>query len=199
MADSPYLGLAEAKWLQKTNELIEAHPLKTKEIKEVVLQAWDDLFDSKFGPKNFKIGTHIFPKPQIMGFFLHELIPLEFATRYPNKWRGEKTAGDKDAVYIPDNKFSIEIKTSSHAAQIFGNRSYAQVGTTEGKKSKSGYYLTVNFGKFTATECRPKILKIRFGWIDHSDWIGQAAATGQQAHLVAGADRYKLLAIYPAE
>jgi hypothetical protein len=165
----------------------------------VVLQAWTDIFDSKLGPKNFQIGRHIFPKPQIMGFFLHELIPLEFAARYPTEWRGEKTAGDKDMVYIPDNRFSIEIKTSSHPAQIFGNRSYAQEGETAGKKSKSGYYLTVNFGKFAPSGIEPEILRIRFGWIDHSDWIGQVAQSGQQAHLTLGADRFKLLTIHPTK
>lgn len=199
MADSPYKGIPEGKWIEITKKLIAEHPLKTDEIRQVVLQAWTDIFDSKLGPKNFQIGKHIFPKPQIMGFFLHELIPLELAARYPGKWRPEKTAGDKDLVYIPDDRFSIEIKTSSHASQIFGNRSYAQEGETAGKKSKSGYYMTVNFGKFSTADSTPKILRIRFGWIDHSDWIGQAAQSGQQAHLTAGADRLKLLTIYPAE
>jgi hypothetical protein len=199
MADSPYYGLAENTWLETTERLVRAHPLKVGEIRAVVLQAWSDIFDSKLGPKGFQIGKHIFPKPQIMGFFLHELIPLEFAARYPKKWHGEKTAGDKDMVYIPNNRFSIEIKTSSHPTQIFGNRSYAQEGDSVGKKSKSGYYLAVNFGKFKAAEASPKILRIRFGWIDHSDWIGQAAQSGQQAHLTAGADRLKLLTIYSGE
>jgi hypothetical protein len=199
MAVSPYAGLAENAWLKKTEELVSAHPLKTSEIRCVVLQAWSDIFDSKLGPHNFQIGRHIFPKPQIMGFFLHELIPLEIASRYPGKWRGDQTAADKDLVYIPDNLFSVEIKTSSHPTRIFGNRSYAQPAESVGKKNKSGYYLTVNFGKFDQSGANPKILLIRFGWIDHSDWIGQAAASGQQAHLTPSADRLKLLTIHPAE
>ena len=195
MADSPYKGLPKSLWLKKTRELVHEHPLKITEIREVVLSAWNDIFDSKLGPKNFQIGKHIFPKPQIMGFFLHELIPLELASRYPKEWRGEKTAADKDIVYIPDSRFSIEIKTSSHPSQIFGNRSYAQEGSSAGKKSKSGYYLTVNFGKFGTFGAMPTILRIRFGWIDHSDWIGQAAQSGQQAHLSVDADKFKLLEI----
>lgn len=199
MADSPYAGLPEHAWLNKTQELIEAHPVTTEEFNCVVLRAWADIFDSIIGPKHFQIGKHIFPKPQIMGFFLHELIPLEFAARYPKLWRGEKSAGDKDMVYIPDNKFSLEIKTSSHASQIFGNRSYAQEGDSAGKKSKSGYYLTVNFGKFGTSADIPRILKVRFGWLDQSDWVGQVAQSGQQAHLTAAADKYKLLTIYPGK
>jgi hypothetical protein len=199
----PYAGLAEPDWLSKTEELIAEHPLKKKEIVELVLQAWDDLFDSKLGPKNFQIGKHIFPKPQIMGFFLHELIPLELEYRYPEKWCGEKCATDKDLVYIPDVKYSIEIKTSSAKAHIFGNRSYAQESDGKTKKNKSGYYLTVNFGKFENTKDknpkRPAINLIRFGWLDHTDWVGQEAATGQQAHLKPAADKNKLLVLYPTK
>lgn len=196
MADSPYQGLAENDWLAKTKELVKAHPLSSEAIVKTVLQSWNDIFETSIGKKNFKIGKDITPKPQIMGFFLHELIPLEFAAQYPGKWRGEKTGADKDIVYIPDDKFSIELKTSSAKGKIFGNRSYAQEGTA-GKKSKSGYYLTVNFGKF-AGGLRPEITLIRFGWLDHSDWVGQAAETGQQAHLKASADSYKLLTLFKA-
>ncbi|HWG20915.1 MAG TPA: ScaI family restriction endonuclease [Terracidiphilus sp.] len=195
MADSPYMGIPEEKWTEITKKLIAEHPLKTDEIRDVVLQAWNDIFDSKLGPKGFKIGTHIFPKPQIMGFFLHELIPLEFAARYPKLWRGEESSSDKDMVYVPNDKFSIEIKTSSHQTSIFGNRSYAQETDSIGKKSKSGYYLTANFQKVTSAQIRPNIVRIRFGWLDHSDWIGQVAESGQQAHLTPSADKYKLVTL----
>jgi hypothetical protein len=122
-----------------------------------------------------------------MGFFLHELIPLEIATLHPDEWTGERVASEKDIVYIPDDKYSIEVKTSSNPRRIFGNRSYAQ-GSTKAKKSKSGYYLAVNFEKFSKTNKKPRILLIRFGWLDSSDWIGQTAATGQQAHLTRDAE-----------
>lgn len=194
---SPYAGVHVPDWKIKTQELIESHPLKTAEIVEVVLQAWNDIFDSKLGPKGFQIGVHILPKPQIMGFFLHELIQLEFGTRYPRLWRAEKTSNDKDLVYIPNDEFSIEIKTSSNPNRIFGNRSYAQESKA-GKKDKSGYYLTANFEKFGLSH-KPQILLIRFGWIDHTDWVGQKAATGQQAHLTPDARNSKLLSIYSTE
>ena len=44
---------------------------------------------------------------------------------------------------------------------------------------------------------KPKILKIRFGWLDHDDWKGQSASTGQQASLSADVENYKLIEIYP--
>jgi hypothetical protein len=127
---SPYQGLPLDQWEGKTFELIEAHPLTTDEIVDVVLVGWSDIFSSEIGAKHYRIGTHIFPRPQTMAFFLHELIPFELSARYPKLWRPEETASDKDLVYIPDDLYSVEIKTSSSARQIFGNRSYAQVGAT---------------------------------------------------------------------
>lgn len=129
-----------------------------------------------------------------MGALLHELIPLEIAARYPKKWRGEAAANDKDVVYLPNDIFSIELKTSSHRAHIFGNRSYAQEALND-KKSKSGYYLAVNFEKFLPQNCEPEITLVRFGWLDHADWIGQSAATGQQSRLTSDiyAGKFKTL------
>lgn len=191
---SPYANLPQSQWLDKTEHIVASHPLNRDEIVEVVLQAWQDIFVSKIG--KFNIGKELFPKPQIMGFFLHELIPLEFQARFPGLWRGDKTGEDKDLVYIPDQQYSVEIKTSSHASQIFGNRSYAQE-TDGSRKSKSGYYLAVNFGKFGVTRALPAVTRIRFGWLDHTDWMGQRAATGQQAHLEAEVAAGKLIVLYP--
>lgn len=199
MAGSPYDGLTPDEWLEKTKGLIKKHPLKPGELVEVVLQAWRDIFDSRLGPKSFQIGRDIFPQPQIMAFLLHELIPLELSTRYPRLWRRDLSGVDKDIVYIPDESFSLEIKTSSSKTGIFGNRSYAQ--PTEGnKKSKSGYYLAVNFGGFDEnTTEMPAIGLIRFGWLDHSDWIGQTAASGQQSHPTPAARKWKLITLYPVK
>ncbi len=192
---SPYKGLPPEKWLAVTQQVVKAHPLKPTEIVEAVLAAWDSIFASKMGTKGFHIGKDIFPKPQIMGFFLHELIPLELAARHPNSWRGDRTSGDKDIVCIPDNKYSIEVKTSSNPRHIFGNRSYAQEAK-EDKKGKSGYYLAVNFEKFSGDVKRPRILLVRFGWLDANDWIGQKAATGQQSRLPPEVESHKLLELY---
>jgi len=193
---SPYDDIPPVGWAARTAELIESHPLDTGEIVEVVLASWDAIFESRLGGK-FRIGHEIYPQPQIMGFLLHALIPLELAARHPKLWRPEQTKLDKDIVYIPDPNLSVELKTSSHPSQIFGNRSYAQEGNGTGK-SKSGFYLTVNFKKFTPPE-QPHITLIRFGWLDHTDWIGQAAATGQQARIRPESDRTKLIRLYASD
>ncbi len=192
---SPYHGLSQDKWRIVTNRLISEHPLNMDELIDVVLTSWNSIFETKIGSNEFCLGKNIFPKPQIMGFFLHELIPLELAHRYPEEWRGEACAADKDIVYIPDDRFSIEVKTSSNPAHIYGNRSYAQ-DSNNSKKDKSGYYLAVNFQKFSTAQYMPKILLVRFGWLDSSDWVGQKAQTGQQSRLAPEVENNKLIQIY---
>lgn len=145
--DLPYQGLSINQWQARTFELLDQHPLDSNTLYKVVLKVWDDLFHSRIGRKPYKFGVDLFPQPQIMGFFLHELIPLELEQLFPEFWRRDQTASEKDIVYIPDDKYSIEIKTSSSGRNIYGNRSYAQRGNTV-KKSKSGYYLAVNFENF---------------------------------------------------
>jgi len=192
---SPYEGLEPFQWEAKTRELIELHPLSADEIVSTTLKTWDSIFGSSLGTKGFQIGKQIFPTPQIMAFLLHELIPLELESKYPDVWRRGETGKEKDLVYLPDELYCTEIKASSSAGQIFGNRSYAQPSESF-KKSKAGYYWAINFEKFGVTKKTPKITRIRFGWLDHTDWIAQRAPTGQQARLDKLADRYKLLVLY---
>lgn len=189
---SPYDGLPPSAWRDKTLELIQQHPLTTHELYDVTRQAWEDIFHSQIGSRAFRIGIELFPAPQIIGFFLHELIALEFQSRYPDVWRRDQQRSEKDMVYVQDERFSIEIKTSSSAKNIYGNRSYTQMASTT-KKTKSGYYLVINFEKFSAKSVRPQLTRVRFGWLDHSDWLGQSAATGQQARLSPEVERYKLI------
>lgn len=63
-------------------------------------------------------------------------------------------------------------------------------------KKKEGYYIGVNFEKYTDENHDPQIKKIRFGWIDHEDWVPQKKETGQQAKLDKDARDYKLKLIY---
>jgi hypothetical protein len=199
-SDSPYFALEPAQWLDRTRELLGDHPLDARVAVEVVNEAWDSIFDSTLGP-GVRIGIHIFPKPQILAFLLHELIAYTLAGR-DAQWRAEHTAADKDIVYIPDDEKSIEIKASSHISQIYGNRSYGQEDEGRGKKAKSGYYLAINFeGWPTIRErpapslVKPAIRRIRFGWLDHTDWLAQASATGQQSSIPALVENSQLLTL----
>ena len=191
---SPYDQIPVDRWRAKTQDLISAHPLDRCEIVEVVLECWEAILTTRIGNKA-QIGVHIMPRPQVMGTFLHELIPLEYGDRYPGVWRREETPQEKDLVYVPDDALSVEIKTSSSKYQVFGNRSYAQAGSST-KKDKSGYFLTINFEKFSGSQSRPRVRLIHFGWLDESDWVGQRAPTGQQARLDKSIYGSKLLRVF---
>ena len=123
---------------------------------------------------------------------------LNISGKYDNgndDWVKDKEVSEKDLVYRPNIDYSVEIKTSSNPSRIFGNRSYAQK-TDNPKKTKTGYYLAVNFERFKDSP-QPKIRKISFGWLDHNDWRGQKAQTGQQSSLAPIIYKTKLLEIYP--
>ena len=192
--DSPYYEEPEANWPKITRELLSRQKLTGPALATAVLGSWDDIFSSQIGPA--RIGVDIFPAPQVMGFLLHELTPLRVALDLPG-WRRDATASERDLVFDPDPSLSIEIKTSSNPTQVFGNRSFGQENAGRGKKAKSGYYCTINFeGWKDAPGRRPEILRIRYGWIDSTDWVAQEAATGQASSLPGRVYRGQLALIY---
>ena len=191
--DSPYFGTPEDEWPSITASLLRENPLDGPRLVDAVLESWNDIFESSIGPVH--IGKEIFPSPQIMGFLLHELIPIRVAME-ADGWRRDASASEKDLVYVPDHNYSIEIKTSSHPNQIFGNRSFGVPGTSRGKKAKSGYYCAVNFERWLDVDGRPEIRSIRYGWIDSTDWVAQASQTGQQSSLPARVYRTQLPILY---
>jgi hypothetical protein len=203
--DSPYFDTPSDKWHEVTEKLLQQHPLHPQDVVEIVLSAWSAIFRSQIG-EGFLIGQHIFPAPQILGFFLHELIPLECERRFPGAWRVGRTSNEKDLVCVADDSKSIEIKTSSNANRIFANRSYGQESDSGGKKAKDGYYIAVNFDPWPKdlvvprdTQVIPDVRLVRFGWLDHTDWLPQTAATGQQSSLPAEVESNQLLRFFPLE
>lgn len=192
---SPYEGTVLSQWNSITQGLIDQHPLGEHEIVEVVLEAWESIMTTKIGGK-LQIGRDVLPSPQIMGNYLHMLTAAILTERHPDVWRGEIDKSDKDIVYIPDDTYSVEIKTSSQNS-IYGNRSYGQKNSDNNSgKQKYGYYLAINFEKFTQSDRHPKVKRIKFGWLDHEDWRAQAAATGQNSTLDRDAWNHKLKLLY---
>lgn len=191
----PYEGEDKSKWYEVTKKLIKEHPLDMEVVKNIVLESWEEIFTITNSSNDFKIGENVYPKPQMMGFFLEELIAKKIHKLDPEVWVGDSTGYSKDLENISDSKYSVEIKTSSSSKNIYGNRSYGQKGKAA-KKSKDGYYLAVNFENFTTKGTRPKITMIRFGYLNYTDWIGQKAQTGQQARIKSEVEKVKLLPIY---
>ena len=162
------------------------------------MEAWESILRSKIAGE-LQIGVDITPSPQIMGHYLHELIPIMLERKFPGEWSRDIKKGDKDLVYLPNRYFSTEIKTSSNANNIYGNASYGQEDSSNASsKSKDGYYIGINFEKFNQTPGghMPQIRKIRIGWLDHSDWHSQSASSGQAATISAAVRDNKLLLIY---
>lgn len=193
--NSPYKDKDVQEWQNITNNLISEHPLDEKEIVSMVLKSWNDIFNSNIG--SFYIGKEIFPTPQIMSFLLHELVAHYLSVKYKGIYKVGTLKDEKDIHHIKDQTLSVEIKASSHDSQIFGNRSYAQPDSGKGQKTKNGYYIAINFEKFLDGNPRlPEIMVIRFGYLEHTDWVAQKAATGQKARLKPDVYKYKLKVLF---
>ena len=181
-----------------TRKLVADYPLGVNDIVDAVLAAWDGILKSNIAGE-LQIGVDIFPSPQIMGNYLHELIPIMLERKFPGKWSRDTEKDDKDLVYLPNRYYSTEIKTSSNANNIYGNASYGQEDSSNASsKSKDGYYIGVNLEKFDQAPAgqMPRISKIRIGWLDHSDWHSQSASSGQAATISTTVRDNKLLLIY---
>lgn len=195
---SPYAGHPVAQWAQITRKLVEDYPLQPNEIVDAVLTAWDGILRTRIADE-LQIGVDIFPGPQIMGNYLHELIPIVLERKFPGVWSRDLRKDDKDLMYLPDNFYSTEIKTSSNPNNIYGNASYGQEDSSNASsKSKDGYYIGVNFEKFDQAPVGqpPRIRKIRIGWLDHTDWHSQSASSGQAATISTDVRDKKLMLIY---
>jgi hypothetical protein len=171
---------------------VENHPLHLEVIREIALKSWDILWQTTIGEGELAIPLYSLDVPaMVVGYFFEKLFAKELQKREPQLWRGGVSKEEKDLVYISDQLYSIEIKTSGQLGlKIFGNRSYGKSVENPdlAKKEKSGYYITVNF--------YDRIINlIRFGWIDHSDWKAQSSESGQSAGLSEEIYTYKLIPI----
>lgn len=195
---SPYEGHLESQWENITIQLVNDYPLEFDDIIDAVLDAWDGILKTKIAGE-LQIGVDICPGPQIMGNYLHEMIPIMLERKFPGIWSRDIRKDDKDLVYLPDDYYSTEIKTSSNVNNIYGNASYGQEDSADSSsKTKDGYYIGVNFEKFDAAPEGelPRIRKIRIGWLDHTDWHSQNSSSGQAATISPFVRDNKLLLIY---
>lgn len=199
--ESPYANQPEYLWSEITERLITEHPLSEENIISAVLEAWDGIMNTRIAGE-LQIGIDIFPSPQIIGNYLHELIPIMLEKHYPGQWTRDIQKKDKDLVYVQNPYYSCEIKTSSSLNNIYGNASYGQEDSSKAtSKSRDGYYIAINFEKFKPDNpnFKPHIRKIRFGWLDHTDWHSQNASSGQQANISPYVRDSKLKLIYNTE
>ncbi|HAS6307543.1 TPA: ScaI family restriction endonuclease [Vibrio vulnificus] len=186
---SPYSALPKEQWKAKTQELIKSYPLELSEIQDIALLSWDRLWSSEIGGQ-ISLSEVELPAT-VVGYFFQKLFAYELSNRYPAEWRGEIEKNDKDLVHKTQPHFSTEMKSSGQAGfKIFGNRSYNQetLGGASAGKTKSGYYITLNF-------TGQSLNLIRLGWIDQEDWVPQGSETGQAATLHPDVYTYKMVEI----
>ena len=189
--ESPYSNKCESQWYEITNELVKEHPL-TNQLVDMCFRTWNSILNGKINSfLNLRI-KDMNLSPQAVSNLFHDILP-EYIERNVTNWKKGNETSEKDIVYTLDNRYSFEIKISSSKNSIFGNRSYGQVVNSP-KKSKDGYYLAINIDKLTTDN--PQIRIIRFGWLDHSDWISQSSATGQQARLGKNTMKLKFQTLY---
>lgn len=194
MIISPYAEIPEDEWEETTKKLVEDFPLDSETLCSVVNSAWEDIYTSSFGDTSLKIGEDIFLPAQATGIILEKLIAVHLS-KLDSDWRSGSIKTEKDIVNNVNDTLSFEIKTSSSESGLYGNRS---TGHRSDKRTKirAGYYLVVNYKLPKEGDLERYIHKIRFGWIDDEDWIGQLKPTGQQASIGAKLARLKLVTLF---
>ncbi len=190
----PFANLPSAKWSNKRDELIEEYPLDLDEIRDLVLRSYNKLLQTHIGEPSddILIFEDVPVGAQTTGAFLETIIANEIQ-KTDSAWRQGSDA-EKDLIHTENPEYSTEIKMSGQVNdKVFGNRSFAQDSGADGKKSKSGYYITLNV-HISEEILVPShnLFLIRFGWIDFDDWTGQSAATGQAATLSSEVYEHKL-------
>ena len=190
---SPYLNHPKEQWLQITNDLVEKHPLESDTILQAVLTAWQTLWETSIGSRTtaFPLKEMTLPA-QVTGFFFEKLLAEVLKNKTQGQWRGGQEKAEKDLVFLENPQFSTELKTSGQLGlKLYGNRSYGQQLEEDPKVDKadrSGYFITVNF-------YGSSLSLVRFGWIDHADWVSQKSSTGQASSLKEDTYTYKLIPI----
>ena len=178
-------------WVAITNKLVKENPI-TDCIVDLSLRTWKSILNGNVNSYlNLKI-SELDLSPQAVSNLFHDILPIYIERNVPN-WKKGTQAHEKDVVYMIDDKYSFEVKVSSSKNAIFGNRSYGQ-SSGDSKKSKDGYYLAVNIDKLSVDN--PNIRLIRFGWLNHTDWISQKAQTGQRSRLGKGVMDLKFKILY---
>ena len=175
---SPYFNKPKQEWLEITSKLVDNHPI-TNKLCDMCFKTWESILNGKINSYLNLTIKDMTLSPQAVSILFHDILP-EYIERQLVGWKKGTEVNEKDVTNISNEQYSFEIKISSSKNSIFGNRSYGQI-TNNSKKSKDGYYLAINIDKLSVDNPQVKIIK--FGWIDHNDWISQKASTGQQARL----------------
>jgi hypothetical protein len=158
----------------------EEHPL-LRELFEIVQSAMRDVRETQLGEK--RLVDTVSSMHGNIGSMIGTLFEHFLAQHLPSNFGPQQKKLDADFVCRSNSAFDFEVKTtSSRSKNIFGNRIAA---TTE---KKGSYLLAVQYEMATL-----EVVRVRFGWIEPSDWVAQKG-NGQQSHLsLAARQRLQVL------
>ncbi|MBI5223900.1 ScaI family restriction endonuclease [Candidatus Micrarchaeota archaeon] len=164
--------------VSKQSAASAVYPVSKQTIVALVTEAFEDFRQGKF--REMRLGAEVIPEKQVQAGILHELVVARFSRLAG--FREGMQKHDKDIACIKDTRLSLEVKTASNPNRIAGNRHTA--GKTE-YSDPSGYFLCINFDPYLKDKTqRPRLRKIRFGWISADKWKPQNGK-GQAATLSA--------------
>ena len=122
---SPYSGKPEPKWLAITKRLVDNHPLRVEDIRDAAAMPWKTLWGTTVGESEngVRLSELDVPATVVGYFFARSRLANELGLRFPGQWRKAQSSAEKDLVYLPDQRYSIELKTSGQRGnKIYGNR-----------------------------------------------------------------------------
>lgn len=191
MLVDPYADLPVEKHPEQTEKLaanfFSESGLKKEALIELVLKQFDDIMNMQVGAR--KACVDFFPTGQTISNLMDDTMKLEISKF--KGWRGGIAREEKDLIH-EDSYFSTEVKVSSHAHEIPGNKKREQKTKV---KFQSGFYVIVNYKRPTKNEPDGYVRTIRFGWLNDADWRA-TANSGNKASVPPAVARNKLVTLY---
>ena len=106
---------------------------------------------------------------------LDDITDIDLIEYMKEHWSGVGKT-DKDFFKLP-KYFGIELKTSQSKGAT-GNKSYANAEHSENAKSKSAFYIIINYDKPSAPNYTVNNVHAYFGFLDQMDWVFYADKSG---------------------
>lgn len=140
----------------------------------LVTRSWARLWSSKIVGKPLE---SLRLDPGCIGSLFQAAMTVELQALDP-RWSPATAKTDKDFCFPDDRTQDFELKVCGRVGglEVFGNRCSSAAFSDSHLKNHDGWLLTVNYSHTT-------INLVRFGYVHKTDWIGQAAATGNSSRL----------------
>ncbi len=184
----PYQDVPTERMRAVATQLVKNHPLRYCVV-DIVLNSWQNILNgnitsksSSFKIKQTNVSTNVTEK------LIRTVLP-ENISRYVKGFRAGKQ-NEHDIVCEVDEFYSVKLLASFEKMLAIKIKD-AKNNVDE---IKTGFYLSVNFENINSNN--PKILRIRFGYLDKTDFVLTRNGDEIKAVLTSEAGLYKLIDIY---